>query len=77
MKNKLYKIGFFFITSVFISLVFVSCTDDEMENEENAHVKLKNQVELSIQTIDSTKGDFQELEDENQGDPSNPKPTRH
>lgn len=77
MKNKLHKIGFFFIASVFTSLLFLSCTNDEMESEENANLKLKNQVELSIQTIDSTKVNVQALDSESQGDPSNPKPPRH
>ncbi len=75
MKNKLYKIGFLFTASMFTSLLFVSCTNDEIEVEENANAKVKIQVESSIQPVDSTNVNFDLLSDD--GDPSNPKPPRH
>ena len=74
MKNKLYKIGFFFTASMFISLLFASCTNDEIE-EQNANAKVKIQVESSVQPIDSSKVNFGVLSGDD-GDPSNPKPPR-
>jgi len=75
MKNKLYKIGLLFTISLFISL-FVSCSNDEIENEENADAKFKIQAESSTQTFDSIKVNIDGMYAESEGDPSNPKPPR-
>ncbi|MBS7256335.1 hypothetical protein [Flavobacterium branchiicola] len=79
MRNKFYKIGFFLSASMFMSLVFVSCTNDEIETNESASTKLKVEAESSIQKIDSTKlnsGLMNINDTETDGDPSNPKPPR-
>ncbi|QSW88363.1 MULTISPECIES: hypothetical protein [Flavobacterium] len=75
MKNNLYKIGLVFMISLFTSFLFVSCSNDDFENEENAISKIKIQAESGTQVLDSTKVKSV-LSTESDGDPSNPKPPR-